>query len=202
MHGNGRHADGRRGDGGRGSERHADGAAPRVVVGVGGSLGSLAALHRGLAEARGRGADLVPVLAWEPPGGEHGYRRSPCPPLLAAVREAAEQRLRDALDAAFGGADPGVPLRPVVIRGEAGPALLHVADRPDDLLVLGRSGGPLHRRLRRSVPGYCSRRAGCPVLTVPVPELLHDLHRLESARRRARRHLPAGPLPGLLAAER
>ncbi|MFE7528815.1 universal stress protein [Kitasatospora sp. NPDC057542] len=185
-----------------GNGRHGDGTEPRIVVGVSGSLESLAALHRGLAEARDRGAVLVPVLAWEPPGGEHGYRRSPCPPLLAAVRESAEQRLRDALDAAFGGADPGVPLCPVVIRGETGPALVHIADRPDDLLVLGRSGGPLRRRLRRSVPGYCARRAGCPVLTVPVPELLHDLHRLESAHRRARRHLSFGPAPELLAAKR
>ncbi|MET8542608.1 universal stress protein [Kitasatospora sp. NPDC004799] len=185
-----------------GDGRHGDGTASRVVVGVSGSLGSLAALHRGLAEARDRGAELVPVLAWEPPGGELGYRRSPCPPLLAAVREAAEQRLRDALDAAFGGADPGVPLHPVVVRGETGPALLHIADRPGDLLVLGRSGGPLRRRLRRAVPDYCARRAGCAVLTVPAPELLHELHRLESAQRRARWHLPAGAVPELLAAKR
>ncbi|MEU3572810.1 universal stress protein [Kitasatospora sp. NPDC036755] len=185
-----------------GNGRYEDGAAPRVVVGVSGSLGSLAALHRGVAEARERGAALVPVLAWEPPGGELGYRRSPCPPLLAAVRETAERRLRDALDAAFGGADPGVPLHPVVVRGETVPALLHIADRPDDLLVLGRSGGPLRRRLRRAVPDRCVRRATCPVLTVPVPELLHDLHRLESAHRRARWHLSAGPVPELLAAKR
>ncbi|MFF2122273.1 universal stress protein [Kitasatospora sp. NPDC058184] len=182
-----------------GNGRHEDGAAPRVVVGVSGSLGSLAALHRGAAEARDRGAVLVPVLAWEPPGGEHGYRRSPCPPLLAAVREAADQRLRDALDAAFGGAGPGVPMRPVLVRGDTGPALLHIADRPDDLLVLGHSGGPLRRRLRRAVPAYCARRAGCPVLTVPAPELLHDL---EALHRRTRWHLPVGPAPELLAAER
>ncbi|MGW2371890.1 MULTISPECIES: universal stress protein [Kitasatospora] len=181
-----------------GNGRQQDGAAPRVVVGVSGSLGSLAALHRGVAEARNRGAELWPVLAWEPPGGEHGYRRSPCPPLLAAVREAAERRLDEALDAAFGGADPGVPVQPVVIRGETGPALVHLADRADDLLVLGRSGGPLRRRLRRPVSGYCARRAGCPVLTVPVPELLHDL---EALHRRARWHLPVGPAPELLPAK-
>ncbi|WP_045696538.1 universal stress protein [Streptomyces rubellomurinus] len=182
-----------------GSERHEDGAIPRVLVGVSGSLGSLAALHRGLAEARRRGAELWPVLAWEPPGGEHGYLRSPCPPLLAAVREAAERRLHEALDAAFGGTDPGVRLRPVVIRGEAGPALVHLADRPDDLLVLGRAGGPLQRRLRRSVPGYCARRADCPVLTVPAPELLHDLTALH---RRARLHLPLPAARELAAAKR
>ncbi|MFD8705994.1 universal stress protein [Kitasatospora sp. NPDC059648] len=150
-----------------GDGRRQGGTAPRVVVGVSGSPGSLAALHRGAAEARERGAELWPVLAWEPPGGEHGYRCSPCPPLLAVVREAAERRLDEALDAAFGGVAPGVPVRPVVIRGETGPALLHVADRPDDLLVLGRSGGPLRRGLRRPVPPYCARRAGCAVLTVP-----------------------------------
>ncbi|GHF90595.1 hypothetical protein GCM10018790_79680 [Kitasatospora xanthocidica] len=189
-----------------GSERHESGAAPqvvapRVVVGVSGSLGSLAALHRGVTEARERGAELLPVLAWEPPGGELGYRRSPCPPLLAAVREKAEQRLHAALDAAFGGADPGVPLRPVVIRGETGPALVDVADRPGDLLVLGRSGGPLRRRLRRPVSGYCARRAGCPVLTVPVPALLGELHELEALHRRARWHLPVRPLSELLPAK-
>ncbi|MFF7988739.1 universal stress protein [Kitasatospora xanthocidica] len=185
-----------------GSERYEDGAAPRVVVGVSGSLGSLAALHRGVAEARERGAELLPVLAWEPPGGEFGYRRSPCPPLLTAVRETAEQRLQAALDAAFGGADPGVPLRPVVIRGETGPALVHVADRPGDLLVLGRSGGPLRRRLRRSVPAYCARRAGCPVLTVPVPALLSELHELEALHRRARWHLPTRQAPELIPVKR
>ncbi|MFE4975146.1 universal stress protein [Kitasatospora sp. NPDC056651] len=179
-----------------GNGRDGNGAGPRVVVGVSGSLGSLAALHRGLAEARDRGAALVPVHAWEPPGGEHGYRRSPCPPLLAAVREAAGQRLRDALDAAFGGADPGVPLRPVVIRGETGPALVEIADRPDDLLVLGRAGGPLHRRLRCPVPGHCARHAVCPVLTVPAPALLDDLRRLERAHRR---HQPLAPEAELLA---
>ncbi|MER7753715.1 universal stress protein [Kitasatospora sp. NPDC097643] len=182
-----------------GNRRHRGGGTSRVVVGVSGSLGSLAALHHGVAEARRTGAELVPALAWEPPGGELGYRRSPCPPLLTAVREAAEQRLRDALDAAFGGADPGVVLRPVVIRGDTGPALVHLADRADDLLVLGPSGGLLRRRFRRSVSAHCARAAGCPVLTVPVPELRSELETLE---RRARWHLPVGPAPELLLMKR
>ncbi|MFJ9608025.1 universal stress protein [Kitasatospora sp. NPDC101176] len=178
-----------------GDGRHQDGGTGRVVVGVSGSPGSLAALHLGVAEARRRGAVLVPVLAWEPPGGEYGYRRSPCPPLLSAAREAAGQRLRDALDGAFGGADPGVPLHPTVFRGEPGPALVATADRPADLLVLGRSGGLLRRGFRRPVAAYCAGRAGCPVLAAPVPGLLHDL---EALHRRTRWHLPVGPVPGLL----
>ncbi|MQS15898.1 universal stress protein [Streptomyces kaniharaensis] len=181
------------------SRRYERSGTPRVVVGVSGSLGSLAALHRAVAEARRTGGELVPVLAWEPPGGELGYRRSPCPPLLSAARKAAEQRLRDALDAAFGGADPEVPLRPVVVRGETGPALVHVADRPDDLVVVGQSGGLLRRRFRPAVAAYCLRKAGCAVLAVPTPPLRREL---EALHRRARWHLPIGPLPVLVAAKK
>ncbi|MEV7028434.1 universal stress protein [Kitasatospora sp. NPDC093558] len=166
------------------------------MVGVSGSLGSLAALHRAAAEARRTGAALVPVLAWEPPGGELGYRRSPCPPLLTAARAAADQRLRDALDAAFAGADAGVPVHPVVVRGETGPALVHIADRPDDLLVLGHGGGLLRRGFRRAVASYCLREAACPVLTVPTPPLQREL---ESLHRRTRWHLPTGQAAELAA---
>ncbi|MFI6845608.1 universal stress protein [Kitasatospora sp. NPDC050467] len=180
---------------------HRDDEAPvrgRVVVGVSGSLGSLAALHRAVAEARRTDAELVPVLAWEPPGGEIGYRRSPCPPLLAAVRDAAEQRLRDALETAFAGMHPGLPIHPLVIRGETGPALVQTADRPGDLLVVGQSGGLLRRGLRRSVTAYCTRKAGCSVLAVPRPELQHDL---ETLHRRIHWHLPVGPAPELVRAK-
>ncbi|ROR43539.1 nucleotide-binding universal stress UspA family protein [Kitasatospora cineracea] len=157
----------------------------RVVVGVSGSLGSLAALHRAVAEARravggagsgtggstGGGAEVLVLHAWEPPGGEFGYRRSPCPPLLSAVRAAAEERLAEALAEAFGGADPGVPVTARTVRGEPAAVLLAAADRPGDLLVLGPSGPWWHRGLHRPVPTRCVRAARCPVLVVPRPEL-------------------------------
>ena len=54
----------------------------RVVVGVHGSVTSLAALRTGLEQARARDAILVPVLAWSPVGGELTYRKAPCPQLL------------------------------------------------------------------------------------------------------------------------
>jgi nucleotide-binding universal stress UspA family protein len=153
----------------------------RVVVGVSGSLGSLAALHRAVAEARravgraiggaGGGAEVLVLHAWEPPGGEFGYRRSPCPPLLSAVRAAAAERLAEALAEAFGGADPGVPVTARTVRGEPAAVLLAAADRPGDLLVLGPSGPWWQRGLRRPVPTRCVRAARCPVLVVPRPEL-------------------------------
>ncbi|AJT62995.3 hypothetical protein T261_1309 [Streptomyces lydicus] len=146
---------------------------PRVVAGVSGSLGSLTALHRAAAEARRTGAELWAVLAWEPPGGDIPHRGGPCPASLAAWRRMASERLLEALDAAFGSAGPGVPLDPLVVRGEPGKVLLAVADRTDDLLVIGAGArGRLRRAMWPSVTRYCVARACCPVLTVP-PSPLH-----------------------------
>jgi tRNA(Ile)-lysidine synthase TilS/MesJ len=44
----------------------------RIVVGVSGSLGSLAALHRAVDQARRTGAEVLAVLAWD-----HGLRHAP-----------------------------------------------------------------------------------------------------------------------------
>ncbi|MCX5208812.1 universal stress protein [Kitasatospora sp. NBC_00240] len=169
------------------------GAPQRVVVGVSGLLGSLAALHRAVAEAGRRDTEVLAVLAWEPPGGEFGYRRAPCPPLLAAGRDAAAARLREALDAALGPAGPGVPIGARVIRGDAGHALVGTADRPGDLLVVGTGTGSwLRRGLRPSVTAYCVWHAACPVLAVPRPALQREL---ETLHRRNFWHLPTEPAP-------
>ncbi|MFI9331776.1 universal stress protein [Kitasatospora sp. NPDC052868] len=163
---------------------------PRIVVGVSGSLGSLAALHHAVAEARRTDAEVLAVHCWTPVGGEFGYRRSPCPPLLGACREAAAARLRQALDEAFGGAHAGVRLRSQAVRGETGQALVRVADQPGDVLVLGAGRrGALARVLRPSVTAYCVRHADCPVLAVPKPPLQRELEALE---RHHLRLLPIG----------
>ncbi|MFD9067625.1 universal stress protein [Kitasatospora purpeofusca] len=152
----------------------------RIVVGVSGSLGSLAALHRAVAEARRLDAEVLAVHCWTPVGGEFGYRRAPCPPLLSACRDAAATRLREALDQAFGGTWPGVRLRSVAVRGETGQALVRCADRPDDLLVLGAGPrGLLARALHPSITAYCVRHAACPVLAVPKPPLQRELEAME-----------------------
>ncbi|MDH6145127.1 nucleotide-binding universal stress UspA family protein [Kitasatospora sp. GP30] len=150
----------------------------RIVAGVSGSLGSLAALHRAVGLARQAEAELLVVLVWTPPGGEYGFRRAPCPPLLSTCRDAAVQRLREAMAQAFPTGGVGVRLSCVAVRGEPGAALVAAADRPDDLLVIGAGGRRWWRRLWPSVARYCQRRAGCPVLTVPRPELQRELDRL------------------------
>ncbi|MFF4926383.1 universal stress protein [Kitasatospora sp. NPDC001261] len=153
----------------------------RIVVGISGSLGSLAALHRAVAEARRSDVEVLAVLCWTPPGDELGYRRTPCPPVIEAGRDAAVARLRQALDEAFAGRHAGVRLRCQAVRGDTGHTLVRCADRPGDLLVLGagRERGRLARLVRPSVTAYCVRHAACPVLAVPRPPLQRELEALE-----------------------
>ncbi|MFD8960605.1 universal stress protein, partial [Streptomyces anulatus] len=82
----------------------------RIVVGVSGSPGSLAALHRAAAEARERNAELYAVLAWQLPGGGLGGRATYGAAVLRECREAAVEDLRTLLDGAFAVRRPGVAL--------------------------------------------------------------------------------------------
>jgi len=160
----------------------------QVVVGVHGSLTSLAALRAGVQEARDRSAVLVPVLAWSPVGGELAYRRAPCMPLLQVWRQHAMEQMATAFDEAFGGYPNDVEVRSRVVRGEAGPVLAHVAADVGSLLVVGSGRRRvLGRRWHGPIARYCLAHAACPVLLVPPPELLHDADRL------ARRHWASRP---------
>lgn len=93
----------------------------RVVVGASGSPGSLAALRYAEFLARSHDAALVPVLAWEPPGGDRAAQVQPTAGLIRVWREQACQRLADALAAVWGEPSPlGVPVaEPRVERGPA-----------------------------------------------------------------------------------
>lgn len=163
-------------------------AGRRIVVGVSGSLGSLTALHRALDEARRGDAELLAVLAWEPPGGELAHGRAVFPASLAELRQAAGERLLGALRTAFGDAGPGVPFRGLVVRGTAGRALVECADRDGDLLVVGAGcRGWVHRALSPSTSRYCLAHATCPVLAVPPSPLESEL---ASAHRRFSLRLP------------
>lgn len=124
-------------------------AAGQVVVGVSGSLASLAALRTAARAARDSGRVLVAVLAWEPPEGEVLYVRSP----------------DSAFEEAFGGTPSGVTVVRRVVRARPDRALCRLAAHPDDLLVLGARAGARRAAVRRQV----SAHARCPVLTVPAP---------------------------------
>ena len=148
----------------------------RVIAGVSGSLRSLGALRAGVAEARSSGAALLAVLAWAPAGGEVAYLRAPCPLLLRLWERAAQERMREAFDAAFGGMPDGVAVHALMVRARPGPLLVELADQPDDLLVVGYGGrSQLGRAAHGSVTRYCLAHARCPVLAVPPPDLITEL---------------------------
>ena len=75
----------------------------RVITGVSGSPGSLRALRYAAEVAQVRGALLIPVLAWVPPGGDLADRRCPSAYLRETWRAAAVERLTETIDLAFGG---------------------------------------------------------------------------------------------------
>ncbi|MHA6758106.1 universal stress protein [Streptacidiphilus sp. PAMC 29251] len=133
----------------------------RVVVGVDGSLSSLAAVRRAAVEARRRDAVLVPLAAWMACDGD-----SLRP--LSELEYAARVRLDSVVELAFDGLPQGLRIQPRVVRAEAGRALVAAADRSSDLLVVGsRRHRGQQGVLHGSVARYCWARGACEVLIVP-----------------------------------
>lgn len=152
----------------------------RVIAGASGSPGSLAALRYADLLASAHEAILVPVLAWEPPGGDGAVQVVAAGGLLQACQELACGQLRDALAAVWGEVPSDPRVRPRVERGPAGWVLVSVASCPGDVLVIGAGRrGTLRRAAGCRVGRYCAARARCPVILVPPPDLAW-----ESARRR------------------
>jgi nucleotide-binding universal stress UspA family protein len=142
----------------------------RLIVGTGGSAGSLPALRYARDLARSNDVPLLAAIAWIPPGGDLAERRCPSAALRRAWADAAADRLKAALEAAWGNVPPDLDLQLVVIRGETGPALVHLADCGDDLLVVGAGRpGRLSRMWHGKVSRYCLSHARCPVVAVPPP---------------------------------
>lgn len=148
----------------------------RLIVGTSGSPGSLCALRYAEAAARGNDSLLIPVIAWEPPGGDHADRIAPSWDLRQEWQSLAHRRLRDALVAVWGDVPDDPRIQPHVERGPAGWVLVSLADRPDDLLVIGAGRrGTLARLVFSGVSRYCLARARCPVLAVPPPASAREL---------------------------
>lgn len=153
----------------------------RIITGVSGSPRNLPAVRHAAALARGHAATLILVLAWVPPGGESLDRRYPSPGLRREWEQAAWQRLHGAIDMSLGGVPLDVSAELAVVRGEAGPVLVHAAGRAGDLLVVGTGRRATAGRLIGGrISRYCLARACCPVLAVPPASLeleaWHGLH--------------------------
>jgi nucleotide-binding universal stress UspA family protein len=148
----------------------------RLIVGASGSPGSLQALRYGESLAHAHDAALIPVIAWELPGGDRTHRVGGSHELAKACQELACQQLRDAICAVWG-VVPGDPLvHPRVERGPTGWVLVNLASRPGDVLVVGAGRrGWLGRLAFSRVSRYCLAHAQCPVVAVPPPALASEV---------------------------
>jgi len=148
----------------------------RPIVGASGSPGSLQALRYGEALARAHGAVLIPVIAWEPPGGNHDERFQNSGYLRLACQDIACQRLRDALIAVWGEIPTSPLVQPRIARGPAGRVLVNLACRPGDVLIVGAGRrAKLARMACSRVSCYCLAHAQCPILAIPPPALAREL---------------------------
>ena len=142
----------------------------RVIVGIDPSPSGMAALRRAVEEARERDSTLVAVRSWltQP----RMYAVAP------DLREVDEADTRELVDRTFaetlGGFPNDVSVETVVLPDYPGPALVALADRDDDLLVLG-SGRRNRRGSGSRTVRYCTAWAACPVLVVPPPQLARAL---------------------------
>jgi nucleotide-binding universal stress UspA family protein len=168
----------------------------RVIAGVSGSAGSLQALRDATEMSRHFGVQLMPVLAWTPPGGELADRRYPSPELRALWQRSAWDRLWQAVDLAIGGPPEDIEFVPKIVRGEAGDVLTRIASRPADILVIGTGRhGVVRRLLTSNVSRYCLAHARCPVIAVPPSELAVEAHGLHGWLFRHRVHPEDAALP-------
>lgn len=150
----------------------------RVIVGSSGSPGSLNALRYAEVTARAHGAVLIPAMAWEMPGGNKADLIQQSSYLREEWRKLACQRFTEALIAVWGQVPDDPWIQPCLERGPAGWVLVSLADRPDDLLVVGaRRRSTLGRMVFSRVGRYCLARARCPVLAVPPPAPARELGR-------------------------
>ena len=142
----------------------------RVVVGIDPSPSGTRALRRAVDEARERNAKLIAVRTWvtQP-------RMYAVAPDLREVDAADTHELvtRTFVDT-MGRLPIDVTVERVVLPDFPGHALVRIADREDDLLVLG-SGRRNWRGSGSRTVRYCVAWAACPVLVIPPPQLVRTV---------------------------
>jgi nucleotide-binding universal stress UspA family protein len=140
------------------------GAASRVVVGVDGSGGSVAALRFAAAEAGLRGGELHVVHAWM--DTVSGYGGPPWASSDTPLRDRADATLGESLQEAWRDGPPGVQVRAETVEGVEWDVLTEVAEAADLLVVGSRGRTGWSSLLLGSVSLRCLTFAPCPVAVV------------------------------------
>lgn len=168
-------------------------AVRRVIVGADDSPAGLAALAAATDLAASSHAELVAVRAWALGLPRHGGRRMRHlghPHVVVffsgtAQRAAATTLTRKAFLAAVGRVPTDLPLTIETPECDPALALVGLATREGDVLVVGtHSGCWVGRLVHGSVSRYCARHARCPVLLVAPGEPGRDSRPSASASRR------------------
>ena len=134
----------------------------RIVVGVDGSVSSMAALRWAIRQAKQTGSSVDAVTAWRVPSG---YGLAPTGDGAVDFEGDAKKILADALNE-VSGSESDVIIRPLVVEGHPADVLVWTA-RGADLLVVGSRGhGEFTSALLGSVSHYCVHHASCPVLVI------------------------------------
>ncbi|WP_233308794.1 universal stress protein [Pseudonocardia terrae] len=128
---------------------------PRVIVGVGGRGSHPRVVDTAVSLACGTGAVLYAVDVRDDHTGDE-YRAGP-----PAMQDAYHALSRASVPS------DDLDVRIVVTTGDPHETLLRLADRPDDLLVLGRSRRRSPRDVGRATALRCAAAARCSVVIVP-----------------------------------
>jgi nucleotide-binding universal stress UspA family protein len=142
----------------------------RIVVGLDGSPGSLAALSWAAREARLRGATLEVVVAWKYPMPVLLFPAAPDPPSVKTLRTEAKELTEHALTKV---ADDvaGVDIERRVVEGTPAEVLLGRLVEADLLVVGSRGLGGFRGLLLGSVSQQCVLHATRPVVVVPSADV-------------------------------
>ena len=142
----------------------------KIVVGVDGSPGGVAALHWAIEEAKLRKAELHIVHAYETPFYLVGLAE-PAPVAVDpdAVSESARAVINEVVDPIVGAGIEGVEVHKAIAEGPPATVLREVAADADLLVVGTRGRGGFTELLLGSVSSQVTHHAPCPVTVVPPP---------------------------------
>lgn len=133
---------------------------PRVFVGVDRSIPGLAALRVAVGEARRRSTAL------------HAVR------VVSVLSLTATGEIDAAFDEALGGLPDDLVVHREVLIGPVAETLARRARNPEDVLIVGTDGASRwHGLWSRSISRDCLRKAHCPVLIVPGPQMAIEVRR-------------------------